>query len=444
MIKKVFIIFLVLSIILTGNIAIVFAVTTNELKNKQNNLDSQIEEKKDEIEQIETQKSAIMTEVQALTAEISAYQFEIENLNTELKEVEAKISETEVRLKEAEEKCEEQNEMMQKRLVALYEAGETNYLDILLNSKDVSNFVTNYYLVSEIATIDAELLQQLENTKREIEEAKRVLDESRNKISNIKAEKETKANQLVSVQQAKQAKIAGLNNEERALQKEIDQYENDKLDLQRQINSIVAEEKAKAEREKKNKISSSNSTSTTTSRSNSGTSSSSNLGNSSSQPVSSRVSDSGFIFPVQGLSTGNISNKSYPSYPGHTGTDININTVGKNVVAAKGGTVVISTALHGDIPTYNSSGAYLGSYRSYGEYILINHHDGTMTLYGHLYPGSRKVSSGQSVSQGQVIGTVGNTGNCFPRPTASSPYNGTHLHFEVRVNGTCVNPLRYL
>ena len=48
------------------------------------------------------------------------------------------------------------------------------------------------------------------------------------------------------------------------------------------------------------------------------------------------------------------------------------------------------------------------------------------------------------MQQGQVIATVGNTGNCQPRPSASNPYNGTHLHFEVRINGRCVNPIPYL
>ena len=109
----------------------------------------------------------------------------------------------------------------------------------------------------------------------------------------------------------------------------------------------------------------------------------------------------------------NIRNLTYPSYPGHTGIDVNIGVTGKSVVAVKGGTVVTSTALK------NSD----GSYRSYGEYIIINHGDGTMTLYAHMLAGSRKVQQWDTVKQGQVIGTVGSTGNS----------TGTHLHFGLSV-----------
>ena len=88
------------------------------------------------------------------------------------------------------------------------------------------------------------------------------------------------------------------------------------------------------------------------------------------------------------------------------------------------GTVITSTALR------NSK----GNYRSYGEYVIIDHHDGTMTLYAHMLSGSRTVVPRQNVSQGQQIGQVGSTGNS----------SGPHLHFEVRIGGSPVNPTPYL
>ncbi len=124
------------------------------------------------------------------------------------------------------------------------------------------------------------------------------------------------------------------------------------------------------------------------------------------------------------MSKANINNKNYPSYAGHTGVDVNIGVTGKDVVAVKAGTVVISTA------KINSEGNYF----SYGEYVVISHGDGTMTLYGHMLANSRKVKVGDKVSQGQTIGTVGST----------EIHQEHTCIFEVRINGKPVNPLPYL
>ena len=180
---------------------------------------------------------------------------------------------------------------------------------------------------------------------------------------------------------------------------------------------IAREKKAQEEAQKKNNKNNNNSSSSSTS----------NNSGSSSNGGSTTPSSAGYIFPVQGCSKSNIRTLAYPSYAGHTGIDVNIGVAGRNVVAVKGGTVVTSTALK------NSD----GSYRSYGEYVMINHGDGTVTLYAHMLAGSRRVSAGDKVSQGQAIGIVGSTGNS----------TGTHLHFEVRTlanNFKPVNPIPYL
>jgi murein DD-endopeptidase MepM/ murein hydrolase activator NlpD len=70
----------------------------------------------------------------------------------------------------------------------------------------------------------------------------------------------------------------------------------------------------------------------------------------------------------------------------------------------------------------------------YGYYVIIEHNDGVRTLYGHCLSGSIMVKAGDKVSTGQAIARVGNTGYSF----------GAHLHFEVRVKGSPVNPAPYL
>lgn len=364
-----------------------------------NDVDEQINEKKEEIEGIQTEKSETMSEVEDLTIQISEYQSQIDDLDSQIDELNTKIQESEKEIEEAQSKYDEQKELLDTRLVVAYEQGETSYLDVLLSSENIVDFISNYFYISELATSDTELMDSLQKEKEEIEQAKTDLENSKRELDTSKAEKQSITTQLQTSKNEKNAKVSQLSSDEKQAQKELEQFEADKRAIQAELARIAAEEEAKRKQE-------------------------SNGGNGGSATVPSNPSSSGYIFPVAGLSRANINNKSYPSYKGHTGVDVNINVTGKSVVAVKSGTVVISKALT------NSD----GSYRSYGEYVVINHHDGTMTLYAHMLSGSRRVKEGQSVSQGQVIGTVGSTGNS----------SGNHLHFEVLVNGKPQNPFLYL
>jgi murein DD-endopeptidase MepM/ murein hydrolase activator NlpD len=105
----------------------------------------------------------------------------------------------------------------------------------------------------------------------------------------------------------------------------------------------------------------------------------------------------------------------------HTGVDFGSGGInGTNVFAVQSGTVIVAA----------DGGGWNGGY---GNYVVIDHGGGISTLYAHLQTGL-SVGKGQSVVQGQVLGRVGNTGWS----------TGPHLHFEVRVNGTAVNPTAYI
>ena len=99
----------------------------------------------------------------------------------------------------------------------------------------------------------------------------------------------------------------------------------------------------------------------------------------------------------------------------HTGVDIGA-SAGTAVTAVASGQVVLST--------FSNNG--------YGHYIIVQHADGSQTLYAHLL--ERYVALGQNVGQGEVIGAVGCSGWC----------SGNHLHFEVIIGGSTVDPLSYL
>ena len=376
-------------LVLIINSVLVYAVNSKtELNNKMNDIDGQMKEIKSEISEVKEEMSDKMKEVQKLSNQINEYEDEIENLEDELKKLEKSIKEQEQDLKKAEEEYNKQNEQLKTRLVALYEAGQTSYIDVLLSSEDITDFLSRYYIISEIADSDMKLLNKIEEDKKSIESKKESLEISKKKVEQNKASKEKTAKALSDSKTIKNKQVNELSEQEKELQKQLEDFEADKKKIQAELKRIAEEEA------KKNTIN-----------------------------VTSNPSSAGYIRPVNGypITTGlYYSNGRYHGAVDFSGSGI----AGKPILAVKDGTVVTSTALT------NAN----GSYRSYGEYIVITHHDGTMTLYAHGAPGSRKVKTGDKVKQGQQIMSVGTTGNS----------TGYHLHFEVIVNGRTVDPRPYL
>lgn len=388
--RKILFVILILVVIISSNILISFAATKSELEQQQKDNQAQIDQAEKELGEIQGNLTGIMAQIQELTVQISKYQDEIDNLNVQISDLEKQISEAEEKLKQAEQDYADQKDRLEKRLVALYEMGETTYLDVLLSSSSITDFISKYYIVSEIAEYDNTLLDQLEQNKISIEEAKKTLENSKAQVESLKNSKQATADSLRDSQAVKEQYKNQLTEEERQMQAKIDEMEEDQRKIQNELAELARKEAASGQ--------------TTV--------------------VTGPASNYGYIFPVVGCTLANINNKHYPSYYGHNGVDININVAGRQVVAVKSGTVETSKALK------NSD----GSYRSYGEYVVINHHDGTMTLYAHMLAGSRQVVQNQEVVQGQVIGIVGSTGNS----------TGPHLHFGVSLNGSFVNPLPFL
>lgn len=369
---------------------VVLAATKSELNASSNETDKKIEEAKEELENINTEKSETLQQVEDLIMQISSAQSEIDELDTKISDMNTQIEEAQSKLNEKQEEYDDKEALLEKRLVAAYEAGETSYLDVLLSSSSLTDLISNYYMISEITQSDMELMDKIKTEQQEIETAKQTLETSKQELDSVRAEKQQKATELQNAKSQKDTYVAQLNEQEKNTQAELEQFEQDKRDIQAQLAEIARKEAA-------------------------------NSGNSNVSNIPNNPSSSGYIRPVVGYSI----TCGWMGYSGHTGVDFSGSGIsGKPVLAVKAGTVVTSTALK-----YAN-----GNYRSYGEYIVINHHDGTMTLYAHGAPGSRLVSPGQSVSQGQQIMSVGTTGNS----------TGYHLHFEVRVNGRPVNPTPYL
>ena len=391
---KLLAIFMIL--ILVSSNTMIYGASKSSLNSDLNQTNEDINKTKGEIKEVQKDMSEARKQINNLNVEIAEYENEIEQLDDKLKELGTSIEVQTENLEIEEKNYKKQEDLFHQRLIVLYESGETSYIDVLFGSENITEFLSYYYMMAEIAEADMEMLKNIETKKQEIAIKKQTLENAKDQIEATKKSKEQSAKALAAAKATKNKQMAELSETERALQEELEIFEQHKKEVQAELKRIAEEEA------KKNQVN-----------------------------VSNNPSKAGYISPIAGRTKKDITTrygKGGYSWGGfHTGVDFARNSKGAvqglPIRAVKDGTVVTSVA-------YKKNGKYV----SYGEYIVINHHDGTMTLYAHGEPGSRKVSVGDKVKQGQTIMNVGTTGNS----------TGYHLHFEVRVNGSYVDPTPYL
>ena len=383
-----------LSIFMLANIcAPVLAESTSELRDQKQEIQKKINEIKGEQAEVNAALSSEMAEISSLDVSISDLNSQINVLNEQISGLEASIKETQKKIDENQKEHDKNQALMEERLVVMYESGETTFLDMLFSSKNLVEFISSYYMMSQINQCDQELLERIEKEQKEIEEAKEKLEAEKTQVANSKKEKETKNNQLKVQKASRQEKVDNLTEEQQALQRDIDSY-NKKVD---QIESQIQEALRKAAEEAAR-------------RGSSGGSSTGGNG---------LAFDGSFIWPCNCK----IVTSTVKMRWGRMHKGIDIGARYENVYASASGYAY----------TVENPGGY-------GHYIIIIHGDGYVTLYGHL--NAFKVSYGQYVSQGQVIAQSGNTGSS----------TGPHLHFEIRratsisnyFSASPLNPLNYL
>ena len=386
---------LIITILILQYNVIVYANEVTDLQSQQADNQKKIDETEAQKEQVSQEKSDVQKQVDELNSQISEYESQIGELDYKINDLNTQITDAENQINEKQENYDKQQELLEKRLVATYEAGETSFLDVLLSSESLTDLISNYYLISEIAEADIGLMEKIENEKKEIEEAKTTLENSKKELDSSKAEKESKSVQLQTAKTEKSQYVSQLSQEEQDLQQEIDELTRDNQQI---LNDIkVAQEKYKKQLEElANKKPS-------TGGSSSNGSGSSSSGSSGGGSTSGTSNAGGFIRPVNG---GSVScNGYYSSGKFHGAIDYAISS-GTPVYAAADGVVLTTKSIT----------------TSYGTYVVIQHANGLQTWYAHGTPGSICVSPGQSVTQGQMIMKSGNSGNS----------SGPHLHFEVR------------
>lgn len=379
-----------------------------------------LDDTKSDIAEKEEYKSALVSKVQILDEKIAVTREKISSLNDDIKE---KQDAYDKGLSEVED----QFDALANRLRILYMSGNATDLEIIFGAKDFSDLIDKMELVKSLANSDKELISEIQTKLDELSTKKKSLEADKKDLetqqASLKSDQD-EFNKLISDNDEILKNLYASNSE---AQNSLESAALQSDEIEAKISQYYAAQKAAAEHAAQASQSSSSSGSSSSSSSSSSSGSSSSGSSSSGSSSVIVPSGSGFAWPTPGFVS--LSSEWFEDREvyNHGGIDIaGAGIMGTPVVAAADGTVVATNSSC----THNWGKSYsCGCGGGYGNYVMISHAGGKMTVYGHLT--SLTVSSGQSVSRGQVIGYVGSTGNS----------TGPHLHYECRLNGVRYNPM---
>lgn len=333
---------------------VVQGTTVDEvIEQKKNDLHDKIDETTGEIQEVQWEISQISTELLELNDEISKCQDEINELNRQSLKLEAEINTTQQQLQQAEESYQKQKKLLEERIVAMYKAGETVYLDVLLNSKTLEEFISKYYYLTEITKRDRQLVDNVVKEKEQIALKRDKLLNQQEQLQIITTNKERTAVNLTNVQRIRTSHLDKLTDEEKKYQEKLEGYEKDMEKLEQDMLEISL------------------------------------------SSLNEGYIGGDLIWPAPGYKTitspyGMRIHPIFHVQRMHTGVDIGAPKYA-DIVAVNGGVVTLAT--------------FSGSY---GYYVMIDHGGGIVTLYAHAE--ELCVSVGDIVKAGDVIMKAGSTG----------------------------------
>jgi murein DD-endopeptidase MepM/ murein hydrolase activator NlpD len=350
-------------------------------------LQSQVDQKQAEIEQQKERKGVLSSELDKANQAVDQLAGEVAVLRNreaivvgELRRVQQRLNTEKHRLAQLHDQLHRSLNVLRGRLVNIYRTGDPDLLTVMLESDGFDDLVSRYEYLRRIEEQDSDIVGRVRTLRNGTRVTVERVTDDRNEIEDKKAELVRTRIQL----EAREADLAAARDSKAAaldqVNTDIEQLEGDVSDLQGQIQQQLQ-----------------------------AVTSTPGVAPLQAGPV--QGASGGWIWPVNGPLTSGFG---YRWGRMHEGIDLAV-PEGTPIRAAKAGTVAIA--------------AYTGGY---GNYTCVDHGSGISSCYGHQ--SSYAVSSGDQVAQGEVIGYSGNTGSS----------TGPHLHFEIRINGSAVDPLGYL
>lgn len=312
-IKQAIVCIIVSVVMILTNLGYSYSVTLSDLTSQKSDIESQKSQAEKELKQLEAQMSDVEKQVSQLNKQIEECQGKIDELNVQ-------ITLNEEKLAQAQADYDKRYDIFVNRIVAQYEAGDVTYLDMLLETDGIVDFLSRSYYIEEIANMDVALMDEIERTKIEIEETKAKLEQDRAELNSQKSSLQAKKNE-------RQAYVSQLSADKKEVQAKRDELDEKLEKVKKEIASLASK--------------------------------------------NTTYLGSGIMaWPTPGYYTlsygyGYRVHPVYKTWKLHTGIDICAPT-GANFVAAESGTVIIAN-----------------TYGGYGNCVVIDHGGGITTLYGH-------------------------------------------------------------
>ena len=369
----------------------------DDLDDQVQDLQGQIDSSRLEQENWQQVIEDVSAKLKQIQADLDAANARLQSIQTKQAEINAQIAQTQNEIVKMEAYLKTRQDVLNRRVRAIYMHGQLNYLEVILGANSFSDFANRVELLKRVIRSDYNLILEIQKQKAAIEAKKAQLEEDKRQLDALAAEAE-KTRQEIAKKKAEQQKVLDAAKSNKAAAAQMEQDLNAQLASVRNLiqQRLAAAEAARQAAQQQ----------------------------AASDDEGGGGSDDNYVqgtgamgWPCSGPITSPFGYRTHPIFGTtifHAGIDIGVD-YGTPIHAADSGVVV-----------------YSGWISGYGNAVIIDHGSGISTLYGHNQ--SLAVSEGQSVSKGSVIAYAGSTGNS----------TGPHCHFEVDVNGSPVNPMGYL
>lgn len=366
-----------------SSLSVAYADDLSDMKNQLDDVQQNIKGLQSNISNVKKEKNSIYSQITKLESQINTVENQLEDINSQIETANNSISDTTEALEKAIEELGEYKDLYGQRLRNMYMNGTAGYLEIILSSESFSDFISRIDVVKRIMEHDSNILVDMKKKQESIEEQKAELEEQKAKLLGLQQQASKKKSELNTVSRENKNLYSKLSSDQKELEKALNAEIKESKEIEAEIKAIMA------------------------------ASNNSNLAYSGKRYNIVKNSEAGRTIRV----TSQFGNRYHPVlhvYKLHTGIDLGVPS-GTPIHAMADGEVIIAK--------YSSG---------YGNYIVINHGSGISTLYAHN--SKLLVKVGDKIEGGQVISKSGNTGYS----------TGPHLHFEVRKNGSPIDPNPYL